>query len=113
MVCAHALIARAFHGPPPTPDHEVRHLNGDPLDNHAENLRWGTVAENAADTIRHHRSTRGERNAAAKLTWELAARIRQLHAAGVTQLRLADQFHVSQATVSDLVLNKTWRPFAS
>lgn len=49
----HILVCEAFHGSRPSPDHEVRHLNGDPADNRVENLAWGTRAENAQDSLRH------------------------------------------------------------
>ncbi|MBT2365235.1 HNH endonuclease [Streptomyces sp. ISL-10] len=53
QAAVHRLVALAFLGDPPTSKHEVRHLNGDPTDNRAENLAWGTRAENAADSVRH------------------------------------------------------------
>ena len=56
----HALVATAFLGARPSPAHEVRHLDGNPLNNAAENLAWGTRAENAADRERHGRTSRGE-----------------------------------------------------
>lgn len=49
----HALVALAFHGPRP-PGLEVRHLDGDQLNNAAANLRYGTHAENMADRRRHN-----------------------------------------------------------
>lgn len=49
----HILVCTAFHGEKPQPDYEVRHLNGDRLDNRAENLRWGTRSENSYDTVKH------------------------------------------------------------
>ena len=49
----HTLVCEAFHGPRPSPKHEVRHLNGDNFDNRAENLAWGTRSENKQDSIRH------------------------------------------------------------
>lgn len=52
----HQLVCLTFHGPAPTPRHEVRHLNGDQLDNRAENLAWGTRAENMQDVITHGRN---------------------------------------------------------
>jgi hypothetical protein len=52
-IAVHVSVCRAFHGEKPTPLHEVRHLNGDPLDNRPENLRWGTRKENAADMRAH------------------------------------------------------------
>jgi hypothetical protein len=52
----HTLICEAFHGPRP-PGLEARHLNDDPLDNRAENLAWGTKADNVADRMRNHPAT--------------------------------------------------------
>ena len=49
---AHRLVCEAFHGPAPE-GYEVRHLNGVRDDNRAENLRWGTRAEQEADKVRH------------------------------------------------------------
>lgn len=54
----HRLVAEAFCGRPTAESFLVRHLDGDPLNNRAENLRWGTPKENAADTKRH-RAQRG------------------------------------------------------
>lgn len=50
----HVLVAEAFIGPRP-PDTEVRHLNGNRLDNRRDNLTYGTRSENIADTIQHGR----------------------------------------------------------
>ena len=50
----HRLVCQAFHGDPPSPEHtDVRHLNGDKLDNRAENLAWGTRSENMLDVLAH------------------------------------------------------------
>ena len=54
-VLVHVAVCSAFHGPKPSADMEVRHLNGNPLDNRPENLKWGTRAENAADRVKHGR----------------------------------------------------------
>jgi hypothetical protein len=50
----HRLVCEAFHGKPP-PGQVVRHLDGNPANNAASNLAWGTQAENAADTTAHGR----------------------------------------------------------
>jgi hypothetical protein len=50
----HTLVAEAFIGPRPD-GMVVRHLNGNHLDNRSANLRYGTVAENAQDMLRHGR----------------------------------------------------------
>lgn len=51
-VPVHVLVALAFHGERPH-GMEVRHLDGDRLNNRADNLAWGTHAENMQDAVRH------------------------------------------------------------
>lgn len=48
----HHLVLEAFVGPAPE-GMECRHWDGDPANNHADNLIWGTRAENVADMLRH------------------------------------------------------------
>lgn len=48
----HRLVAKAFHGDPP-PGHEVRHMDGDSLNNCADNIEWGTKSQNMLDRQRH------------------------------------------------------------
>src|SRR5690606_21072092 len=49
----HRLVCEAFHGEPPTPEHEVAHWDGDRSNNAVGNLRWATPAENMSDKKRH------------------------------------------------------------
>lgn len=56
------LVLLAFHGPCPT-DYEMCHNDGDPTNDHLDNLRWDTHAANMADAVRHNawsKSTNGE-----------------------------------------------------
>jgi len=48
----HKLVCEAFNGPG-RPGQVVRHLNGNPLDNRADNLAWGTLSDNAQDSVTH------------------------------------------------------------
>lgn len=52
LFVVHRLVALTFL---PITGPVVRHLDGNPLNNHIENLRWGTVRENVYDTIEHGR----------------------------------------------------------
>lgn len=52
MVSVHVLVLETFVGPKPE-GMESLHKNGDPLDNRASNLRWGTKKENWADRRAH------------------------------------------------------------
>ena len=53
----HRLVCWAFHGKPEE-GQEVRHLDGDRLNNLPSNLKWGSRVENCADTVRHGKSPR-------------------------------------------------------
>lgn len=51
-VLIHHAVAAAFIGPRPT-GAEVRHRNGNPLDNRAVNLEYGTRSDNTEDSKSH------------------------------------------------------------
>lgn len=52
--CAvHRLVCEAFHGPAPEGKPNVLHTNDVPYDNRAENLRWGSQADNIQDIVRN------------------------------------------------------------
>ena len=57
----HALICRAFHGPPVTAEHTVDHIDNNPSNNNVENLRWLTKSEQ----IKHSYATNQERESSA------------------------------------------------
>jgi hypothetical protein len=124
---AHRVIAMAFHGPPPTPKHEVAHWDGVRWNNVPSNLRWATRLENIEDAFRH-----GTRKRAApkipkprgrrplppelrkpkpplkggpkkKLTDRDVLKIRLGHGYGMTQTELAHQFGVSIALINHIV----------
>ena len=52
----HRVVCTAFHGCPPVHNGKeaiVRHLDSNPANNHADNLRWGTQSENERDKRRN------------------------------------------------------------
>lgn len=50
--CVHALVLTAFKGPCPE-GMECCHGDGDPANNHIDNLRWDTRLANVHDMMRH------------------------------------------------------------
>lgn len=109
----HTLVAEAFHGR--RPDGLVcRHLNGDPSDNRADNLAWGTPLENLEDAMNHGtwRVRHGERHPRAKVSEEDVALIRRLVRGGITQASVARQFDIDPSTVSNIVRGRNWKHVA-
>lgn len=91
----HSLVATTYCGPRPSLKHEVRHINGDRLDNRAENLAWGTRQENADDREQHGRTSRGARHKRA---------IKE----GLDLSRLVRERDELAAALSTLVASLTW-----
>lgn len=107
-VKVHRLVALTFLGPPPSPVHEVRHLNGNQLDNRVSNLAWGTKKDNADDRERHGRTAYGERNGFVRLTEEKVREIRALAAQGLSQRTIARKIGTHQTNVGDIINQKGW-----
>jgi hypothetical protein len=107
----HQLVCEAFHGERPSPEHEVRHLNGERTDNRASNLRWGTKAENVADMVRHGTAggPKGSTHPNAKLSEQQVREIRARHDFGrELQKDLAKEYGVSAMLISRIVRRKSW-----
>lgn len=101
----HILVAELFIGPKPFPRACVRHLDGDPANNMAENLAWGTYLENEHDKRSHGT---WESRFGGKLSHLQREEIRQRIAAGEPQRALAIEFGVSRPTITRLINGSTW-----
>lgn len=104
----HRLVAIAFVGLPPTPDHQVNHKDFDKSNNVPENLEWVTQTENniySKDVIPRNR---GERNHSKLKEHEVMA-IRELHALGATYGQLASHYKVSTQTIFSIVKRRKWK----
>lgn len=101
----HTLVLTAFVGPRPD-GLQACHNSGDPSDNRRSNLRWGTPQSNQADRVAHGTSSRGEKNASAKLTPAQALSIRldpRSHE------DIAAEYAVARTTVGSIKSGKTWK----
>jgi DNA-binding transcriptional regulator YiaG len=79
------------------------------LNNHIDNLQWGTDQENADDRLRHGTQVRGEKQHLAKLNAADVLEIRRLwDTTRIQQKELAERFNTTQANISMVVLRKTW-----
>lgn len=101
----HQLMLFAHGFPKPFKDAVGRHLDGDRLNNAIENLKWGTVRENADDIIRHG-TVRGHLNAAAKLKPEDVHYIRRHKNMYIPDLM--KKFNVSRSVINKVRANETY-----
>lgn len=126
-VAVHAFVAAAFLPPRPSPAHQIRHLDGNPLNNRATNLQWGTAQENADDKKRHgtiasgvrngaytkpHRVRRGESNGRAILTMPQVANVRLRLVAGELRADIARNLGVRWNVIDRIARGVTWQPIA-
>lgn len=102
----HVLVATAFIGKKPFPTAIIRHLDGNPANNRAENLSYGSYVDNENDKIRH--GTWNTRNGGASLTPEQVIEIRNRYENGEPQKFLAECYGVSRPTITRIVNYSTW-----
>lgn len=88
---------------------EVNHKNGNRQDNRSENLEWVTRSQNIRDIYKRGLNTNGDKNNASKLKNREIRIITSLYDSGVSQIIIAKSFNVSQATISNIIKNKTYK----
>lgn len=117
-VRVHRLVCAAFHGAPPTPDHHACHIDHCRSNNRADNLKWGTRAENDLDRQNSGHIPKGEQVRLSKITngtaQQIASKFKAL--AGTsgkppygTIASLSREFGVSYSIVKLVVKGRTWR----
>jgi hypothetical protein len=102
-VRVHRLVLLAFIGPCPT-GMEGCHNDGNPLNNHLDNLRWDTHAANDMDKVAHGTRTnppvhRGEKHYNARLTDAEVAEIRATPIRRGVTAELARKYNTTHITI--------------
>ena len=96
------LVCTAFHGPRPSPAHEVLHWDDDSSNNRDSNLRWGTRKENHADRRRNGKELYGTDRHNGILTQDYVTAIRAEPKSYGMCARLAQQYGVSRRYIKDI-----------
>lgn len=105
----HRLVLENFVGPCPE-GMECRHLDGNPANNHLNNLKWGTKVENAKDRELHGRTAKGLTNGMSILSEDQVRIIFDAYNDGVaTQRELAKCFGTCQRTINLICRKITWK----
>lgn len=106
---AHRFMCELVHGVPPSEIHQAAHSCGN---GHAgcvnpHHLSWKTKSENQLDCREHGTETKHTDGNRGRLTQGIADEIRALK--GIqTQWQIAGQYGISESTVSDIWLGRTW-----
>ena len=113
----HQLVLIAFVGPCP-PGMECLHGDGDPTNNRLSNLKWGTHAENHADSVRHGTSRLmrgngiGEDHPGAKLTQAQVERIVEIRTAtGIGAWKICRAIGLPdrmRGAIANVITGKAW-----
>lgn len=104
----HVLVCEAFHGPRPSPDHQVRHLDGVRSHNDEANLAWGTPKENAADRQVHGTERFGVQHHAAKINDGIVVEILRMKASGMSGSQVGAVFGLNRNTINRIAAGKLW-----
>jgi hypothetical protein len=105
----HRLVARAFIGEPPTPNHTVNHKDLDKANNRDTNLEWLTQPDNVRHAAPVIPRLRGVDQPTSKLTEDQVRAIRQRYIPReVTLKQLGMEYGVSQQTVLAIIRREKW-----
>lgn len=104
----HRLVLEAFVGPCPE-GMQCRHLDNNPINNNINNIEWSTHKINMQDRIKYKTTNTFIYENGCKLNKTKARLIKNLLNSGkLTQKEIANQFNISQQTVSGIKNKKRW-----
>ena len=106
LCTVHRLVLIAFTGDQPRM--QCNHKDGDKTNNHLSNLEWVTASQNCRHREDMGLGIRGEKAPRGKLKTEQVLEIRGLYEEGWSQQKIADQYGVSQHSISSIILRKSW-----
>ena len=101
------LVLDAFIGPP-GPGQECCHNDGDPSNNHVDNLRCDTKSANQNDRAKHGTSNRGERQWQSKFTVDDVFKMRELRSQGWPYTKIGKMFNTGRAHARSICIKEKW-----
>jgi hypothetical protein len=105
----HRLVAMAFI-PNPYNKEFVNHKDGNPANNHVDNLEWATRQENEDHAFATGlKNSTGINNGRAKLDQDKIRLIKSLSESGVSRKSLSIQFGVGVSNIQRILTNQLWK----
>lgn len=116
----HRLVAIAFLSTPPSPKHQVNHIDGNKANNRVENLEWTTPQENtqhAIDVLKISKINSGNfqpgsQHKASKMTEDDVKWILD-NQSTMSRKAMAAHIGVSVALINDICLRRRWTHITS
>jgi hypothetical protein len=99
------LVAEVWHGVP-TSEQVVRHLDGNNQNDSADNLKWGTPAENSNDAKIHKTWVHGQRVNTCKLN---EPQVLEALNTSTSHSELARKFNVSVGAIWHIRNKRSWK----
>jgi hypothetical protein len=105
----HRLVGIAFI-PNPENKPEINHKDNDRSNNKQSNLEWNTAKQNAEHKVKQGRCNipKGEKCTSSKLSEKQVEEIKS-YKGNLSQKELGKLYGVSQANISSIVTNKSWK----
>ena len=103
-IAVHTLVLLTYFGPK-KPGQIALHKDGNKLNNHISNLRWGSFKENYQDSVDHKTAAIGERNGLAKLKIKDVIEILK---SDVPSTRLCKKYKVASSTIRAIRIKQNW-----
>lgn len=107
LLCIHQIVCLVYYGICPK-GMEVRHLDGDKLNNVPSNLVYGSKIENVEDRSKHH-PLLGRDGFVKRLTVDQVKEIKDKLNNNVTIYRLAKDYGINRSSIRAIRDNKTWK----
>lgn len=107
LYLAHRVAYVCYKGPFPW-ELQVCHTCDHPYCVNPNHLVTGTNKDNMNDRDNKGRNAKGEKHGMAKLKQADVDRIRDLSARGIIYRVIAEEFNITECTVSRIVRNETW-----
>ena len=104
----HHLVLNAFTRECPK-GFQTCHNDGNPSNNHIENLRWDTVKNNNADKIKHGTAQRGEKNGFSKLKEKDVIDIFERASQGQPKKDIAKMYNSNLSNVYHICKGRVWK----
>lgn len=106
----HRAVLLAFKGEP-AEGLECCHNDGNPDNNHLDNLRWDTRMNNVLDRINHGTMPIPHESQSTKLKPANIREIFRLHRDGESSRKIGDIFGTSHTTIQKIIRGERWKGY--